>query len=53
MNETDLENYDCIYFCDVGQFGVNEHSQVDGHLRAAAGSSSRSATRRRRRIESR
>ncbi len=32
-----LEEYDCIYFCDVGTFGANDLRKIDAHLRRGGG----------------
>lgn len=37
VKDADLEKYDCIYFCDVGQFGAAELRRVDAHLRRGGG----------------
>ncbi len=37
MSEAQLEKYDCIFWCDVGQFGVNDVRKIDGHLRRGGG----------------
>ncbi|MSQ93283.1 MAG: VWA domain-containing protein [Gemmataceae bacterium] len=37
MTEEKLATYDCIYWCDVGQFGVNDVRKLDTHLRRGGG----------------
>ncbi len=37
MTEDKLAAYDCIYWCDVGQFGVNDVRKLDAHLRRGGG----------------
>lgn len=37
VTEAELEQYDCIYWCDVEQFGVNDVRKLDAHLRRGGG----------------
>ena len=37
LTEAELETYDCIFWCDVGQFGVNDVRKIDAHLRRGGG----------------
>ncbi len=37
VKDADLEKYDCIYFCDVGQFGAADLRRIDAHLRRGGG----------------
>ena len=37
IKDADLEKFDCIYFCDVGQFGPADLRRIDSHLRRGGG----------------
>jgi uncharacterized membrane protein len=37
MSETDLEAFDAVFWCDVGQFGHNDVRKLDGYLRRGGG----------------
>lgn len=37
MTEAELEPFDCIYWCDVGQFSTSDVRKIDAHVRRGGG----------------